>query len=69
MHEYFLKIHFFQSNFCGSQGAGSGSAALHRCQPQPWHAVHSIEQRLLAQGFKELQEAERWKLEAGGVIM
>lgn len=34
--------------------------------PSPWHAVHSIEQRLLAQGFKELQETERWKLEAGG---
>jgi aspartyl aminopeptidase len=34
--------------------------------PSPWHAVHSIEQRLLAQGFAELQEAERWKLEAGG---
>jgi aspartyl aminopeptidase len=34
--------------------------------PSPWHAVHSIEQRLLAQGFRQLQEAERWKLEAGG---
>ena len=34
--------------------------------PSPWHAVHSIEQRLLAQGFTPLQEAERWKLEAGG---
>ena len=34
--------------------------------PSPWHAVHSIEQRLLAQGFIPLQEAERWKLEAGG---
>jgi aspartyl aminopeptidase len=34
--------------------------------PSPWHAVHSIEQRLLAQGFTELHEAERWKLEAGG---
>jgi len=31
--------------------------------PSPWHAVHSIEQRLLAQGFTPLQEAERWKLE------
>ena len=28
--------------------------------PSPWHAVHSIEQRLLAQGFMELQEVERW---------
>lgn len=34
--------------------------------PSPWHAVHSVEQRLLAQGFIRLQEAERWKLEAGG---
>ncbi len=34
--------------------------------PSPWHAVHSIEQRLLAQGFTPLQEAERWKLEADG---
>jgi aspartyl aminopeptidase len=34
--------------------------------PSPWHAVHSIEQRLLAQGFSELQEAERWKLQTGG---
>ena len=34
--------------------------------PSPWHAVHSIEQRLLAQGFTQLQEAQRWKLEAGG---
>jgi aspartyl aminopeptidase len=33
--------------------------------PSPWHAVHSIEQRLLAQGFTQLQEAERWKLAAG----
>ena len=34
--------------------------------PSPWHAVHSIEQRLQAKGFSQLQEAERWKLEAGG---
>jgi aspartyl aminopeptidase len=34
--------------------------------PSPWHAVHSVEQRLLAQGFTQLQEAERWKLEVGG---
>jgi len=34
--------------------------------PSPWHAVCSIEQRLLAQGFIRLQEAERWKLAAGG---
>jgi len=34
--------------------------------PSPWHAVQSIEQRLLAQGFTRLQEAERWKLESGG---
>ena len=34
--------------------------------PSPWHAVHSIVQRLLAQGYTELQEAERWQLQAGG---
>lgn len=34
--------------------------------PSPWHAVHSIEQRLLAQSFTQLHEAERWKLQAGG---
>ena len=34
--------------------------------PSPWHAVHSTEQRLLAQGFSELKEAERWKLQPGG---
>ncbi len=34
--------------------------------PSPWHAVHSIEQRLQAKGFTQLQEAQRWKLEAGG---
>ena len=34
--------------------------------PSPWHAVHSIEQRLLAQGFTALPEVERWKIEAGG---
>ncbi len=34
--------------------------------PSPWHAVHSIEQRLLAQGFTALHEAERWKIEASG---
>ena len=34
--------------------------------PSPWHAVHSMELRLLAQGFTRLHEAERWKLDAGG---
>jgi aspartyl aminopeptidase len=33
--------------------------------PSPWHAVYSVEQRLQAQGFTRLQEAERWKLEVG----
>jgi aspartyl aminopeptidase len=33
--------------------------------PSPWHAVYSVEQRLQAQGFTRLQEAERWKLEIG----
>lgn len=34
--------------------------------PSPWHAVSSVEQRLLAQGFVRLDEAERWNLAAGG---
>jgi len=34
--------------------------------PSPWHAVQTIEQRLLAQGFVQLHEADRWKLAAGG---
>ena len=33
--------------------------------PSPWHAVQSITQRLQAQGFVQLQEKLRWKLEAG----
>jgi aspartyl aminopeptidase len=33
--------------------------------PSPWHAVHSITQRLQAQGFVQLQEKLRWKLESG----
>ena len=33
--------------------------------PSPWHVVNSTEQRLLAQGFTRLNEAERWQLEAG----
>ncbi|MEQ1600501.1 MAG: M18 family aminopeptidase [Methylophilaceae bacterium] len=34
--------------------------------PSPWHAVNSVEQRLLAQGFTQLRESERWSLNAGG---
>jgi aspartyl aminopeptidase len=34
--------------------------------PSPWHAVASLEQALLAQGFQRLQETQRWQLEAGG---
>ncbi len=33
--------------------------------PSPWHAVHTIEQRLQAQGYNPLQETQRWKLEQG----
>ena len=33
--------------------------------PSPWHAVQSITQRLQAQGFVQLQEKLRWKLESG----
>jgi aspartyl aminopeptidase len=34
--------------------------------PSPWHAVASVEQRLRAQGFTQMEEGERWKLAAGG---
>ena len=34
--------------------------------PSPWHAVQSVVQRLLAQGYSELKEAERWSLMQGG---
>ena len=33
--------------------------------PSPWHAVSSVEQRLLTQGFKRLLEVEAWQLKAG----
>jgi aspartyl aminopeptidase len=34
--------------------------------PSPWHAVSSTEQRLVKYGFKQLNEADTWSLEAGG---
>ena len=34
--------------------------------PSPWHAVASAEERLLARGFTQIKEGERWQLEAGG---
>ena len=34
--------------------------------PSPWHAVQSVVQRLLTQGYSELKESERWSLSAGG---
>ncbi|HEX5539185.1 MAG TPA: M18 family aminopeptidase [Methylophilaceae bacterium] len=33
--------------------------------PSPWHAVDSVEQRLLQHGFAQLRETERWQLQAG----
>lgn len=33
--------------------------------PSPWHAVNSVEQRLLKQDFKQLHETEAWQLKAG----
>lgn len=33
--------------------------------PSPWHAVHSVEQRLLAQGFVKLEETQAWQLKRG----
>ncbi|MEQ1668856.1 MAG: M18 family aminopeptidase, partial [Sulfuriferula sp.] len=34
--------------------------------PSPWHAVQTVTQRLLAAGYTELAETERWGLSAGG---
>ncbi len=34
--------------------------------PSPWHAVHTTETCLLAEGYTQLQESERWQLESGG---
>jgi aspartyl aminopeptidase len=33
--------------------------------PSPWHAVHSVEQQLLKQGFTQLHETLSWQLSAG----
>jgi len=33
--------------------------------PSPWHAVNSVEQRLLKQGFTQLNEAKAWQLNPG----
>lgn len=34
--------------------------------PSPWHAVHSMTLRLLAQGFTQIHESEPWSLSTGG---
>ena len=34
--------------------------------PSPWHAAAGTARRLLAQGFTQLEETERWQLAAGG---
>ncbi|MBI5792489.1 MAG: M18 family aminopeptidase [Rhodocyclales bacterium] len=34
--------------------------------PSPWHAVASVEQRLLAHGYTRLEEGARWSLVPGG---
>jgi aspartyl aminopeptidase len=33
--------------------------------PSPWHAVHSVEQRLLKQDFIKLEESDSWQLSVG----
>ena len=33
--------------------------------PSPWHAVHTVEHKLLNQGFIRLEESQRWQLAAG----
>ncbi len=30
--------------------------------PSPWHAVHTVEKRLLSQGFTQLNETQAWQL-------
>ncbi len=34
--------------------------------PSPWHAVATSRQRLLARGYTELEETQRWSLTSGG---
>ncbi len=34
--------------------------------PSPWHAVNSVEQRLLKHGFTRLEEAQAWQLKPTG---
>lgn len=34
--------------------------------PSPWHAVNTVEQRLLKQGFTALRETQAWQLNTGG---
>jgi aspartyl aminopeptidase len=34
--------------------------------PSPWHAVATLEQRLVAEGFCRLEESARWEMTAGG---
>lgn len=33
--------------------------------PSPWHAVQSVSERLLANGYSRLEESERWSLATG----
>ncbi len=33
--------------------------------PSPWHAVNSVENRLIAQGFIQLHETQAWQLQTG----
>ncbi|MDP2247228.1 MAG: M18 family aminopeptidase, partial [Nitrosomonadales bacterium] len=33
--------------------------------PSPWHAVSTVESRLIARGFKPLEENQLWQLELG----
>ena len=33
--------------------------------PSPWHAVHTVEQQLIAKGFSRLDETKAWQLTAG----
>lgn len=34
--------------------------------PSPWHAVNTVEQRLLSQGFTQLHETQAWQIKPAG---
>ena len=51
--------------FCEATYAASDLLTFIDASPSPWHAVNSVEQRLLKQGFTQLHETQAWQLVAG----